>query len=291
MSAQPPPPDDVTDLLPKKPVAWGAIAIGIALILAAVGAFWLYSTIEQRGLSVRGDGHIVVLPDGSTWVALLDGSLIRATAESAQRLGARTGPCTEVAGSLLGRELELERLTCTPGQPLLRRIGERLQRMNLRFGYWDQTLEHTPEDDLEPHLRTIEVVASMVDKRFDADAPQLLALYTPLFAESLAEARQGKLPPPVLIQVKRNDFLIKRLARPEVAVLLARDRFILGAAAVKGGWLVRTVEIAADGPLSFERLLEAPEEAPWPTALVQRTIRASRFLPSTPVGIPPPARP
>lgn len=283
--AQPPPADDdVAKLLPKANVPWGAIFIGLVLALAGGAAIWLYANLDQRGLSVRGEGHVVVTPKAGAWALLQDGTLVRITKASADKLALRTGPCLTIEGALLGRELEVETATCAGGEPVLRRVGERLQRLGLKYGYWPEGLEKKG-DTLEPFLGTPEIVAAMVDPRL-VD-PQLLWVYAPLFPETVREARLEGLPPPVVIQVKRNDFFVRRFSRTELAEFLQRPSFVFGAASAKGGWLVRTVEIGAPELPPIERLLVSPEEEPWPRALVDNPVKVSRRTPSGAVEPPP----
>lgn len=280
-----PPDDDIADLLPKRKTSKGVIFIAAFVVLALTAVVWLYVKLGQRGLSVRGEGHLVVTEKAGTWAALLDGTLVRVTPDSARKLALRSGPCKSIEGALAEHELDIEIAECAGGEPLLRRVGERMQRMGLKFGYWPETIERKA-DTLEPHLGTPEIMASMIDPRFTE--PQLLTIYTPLFPETIREARALGLPPPVIIQVKRNDFFIRRLTRTELAAFLSRERFILGAAASKGGWLVRTVEIGGPELPPIERLLMAPGEDPWPRLLQANPVRASFRPPPGSPGEPPP---
>lgn len=264
--------DDVRQLLPRRRVPWSAVFIACALLGAVGFAAWLYARVEQRGLSLRGPGHLVRLPDGEVWAFFLnDGTLVRVTAESASKAGVVTGRCTRLQGALEGRDYVLDAAECQPGG-LQDVVVERMRRAGLTFGYWDKALASQGET-LDAALETVEIYASMIDPR--ADAPQLVALYRPLFADVLPAARRRGLPPPVFISVPRNDLSIVRVTRSELTALMQLPAFVFAGAAPAGGWIVRRVERAADGHGSLERLLVAPTEAPWPTRLAAPTLRVA----------------
>lgn len=275
------PADDLAAVHPRRSKAPWIIAL--VLLAAAGGTMGLYALIEQRGLSLKGAGHLLVLPaeQGGAWAMYLDGTLLQVTAASVQRLGARTGPCEAINGSLQGDLLDLESLECTPG-PLQKRLGDRLKWMGLKFAYWDRSVPFTG-DTLEADLQTPEIVAAMVDPR--PDSPQLVPLYSALFPPTLAAQRvAGRLPVPLLLHVKRDDLQIRRLTRTELSQFLARPRYRLAGAAVSGGWIVRTIDIDPTASVTLERLLLAPEEAPWPELLQQPTLRVSRRTPLPSAG-------
>jgi len=243
------------------------------LALACAGVFALYLQMEQRGPSVGGAGHVLVLPDRpETWVFLADGALLLATPQSARARGLATGPCTSIAGYLKDDAMEVQEAACTPG-PLLHGFTERLKLMALKPGYWGPDLE--PAGDApEPCLHTLELMASMTDPRFDE--PQMVPLWRELMPGMLAKAAAaGPLPPPLVVHVKRNDFLSRRLMRSELERFLARGRFsLMGAASKKGGWLVRDLVVDAGAPDPVTRLLVSPAEAPWDRLLSAPAVRA-----------------
>lgn len=264
--------DEVAWTPPRRRIPWAMVTF-VALVV--VGALAAYVLVEQRGPSVRGAGHVVVLQKAGAWAFLLDGTLLPITAESAARLQVRTAPCDRISGTLEGEWLELDALDCRPGDSIQTQIGERLRRLSLRFAYWDPAIESVGQT-LEPHLEALEVVASMVDPRLDA--PQLVPLYAPLFPGAVGRARQAGTPPPVIVQVKRHDFVQRRMGRTELASFLSQPRFVLAAGASKaGGWLTREVVLDTDidGVASFVRLLVSPLEAPWPQLLQAPVIRVS----------------
>lgn len=270
--------DDVKALLPRRRVPWGGVAIAAVLVGAVVLAVSLYARFEQRGLSLRGPGHLVVLTSGDTWAFFLsDGSLVRVTAQSARALGASTGRCARLAGSLQGHDLALDVAECEGGG-LQDIVVERMRRMGLRFGYWADNLESGGER-LDGVLHTVEIYASLIEPR--ADAPQLVPLYRPLFPEVLPAARRDGLPAPVFISVRPDDLAIVRVTRSELVALLALPEFVFAGAAAKGGWIVRTVRRAADGEGALSRLLVAPTEPPWPTRLAATTLRVAPIEPAS----------
>lgn len=260
----------------------GAVGLGAAALSLAA---WF--AVDQRGMSVRGIGHVLRLDaEGAGWVLLQNGSLFATTEESARRFGLRTGPCRRLTGSMRGFLLDLEEADCEPG-PLARPVGERLRAMRLRVAYWPEELVPSG-DELEPHLGTFEVYASMVDRH--APAPQLVALYTEPYPGAVARARAaGALPPPVILHAQANAFAGRRAGAPEVAEILSRERFILAGAAVRGGWLVRTVLLGDDGPAPVERLLSWPDSEPWPELLRSPTLQLRRPGAAPPRGEAPSA--
>ncbi len=255
----------------------------LAFVALAAAAFslWLYGHFRQRGLAMHGQGHLVVLPAsrGGAWALFLDGTLVQLTPQSVQHLHAKTGPCEEIAGSLLGERLDLESLHCAPGS-LQHLVGERLRWMGLKFEYFDKAEKFTG-DTLERFLETPEVVASMLDPR--PEWPQLIPLYTPLFPAALARARlSGRLPVPLLIEVHRDDLQIRRMTRTVLSEFLSRPTYHLAAGADRGGWIVRTlvVDPAASGDL--EDLLLDPTAPPWPERLKATTVHVARRTPLPP---------
>lgn len=259
--------------LPSRGGAWiwlvASIAVGLALIA--------YRLVDQKGVSVLGRGHVVVLPDGAgTWVFLSDGSVIEAVPESATFLGLATGACARFRGWVREKQLVVEEAECVPGS-LLRPVMERMRELRLQPEYWADTLpaeSATPE----PHLATLELYASLVDRRFDD--PQIVPLYRELFPGRLARLREeGRTGKPTVFHVKRNDFVGRRLLRTELAHFLgedgpvARHGFHLAGAAAEGGWLVRDVSYDPQGKGPVERLLVAPVEAPWPELLASPNLR------------------
>lgn len=271
ISQQPPEGDeDVRALLPRRRVSWAAVFIACALVGAIGLAAWLYSRIDQRGLSLRGPGHLVRLDNGEVWAFFLnDGTLVRVTPDSADRAGVVTGRCTRLVGALEGRDYVLDQAQCEPGG-LQDVVVERMRRAGLKFGYWADGLESQGET-LDASLETVEIYASMIDPR--ADAPQLVALYRPLFGDVLPAARRRGLPPPVFISVARNDLSIVRVTRSELTSLMQLPAFVFAGAAPAGGWLVRRLERAEGAEGSLERLLVAPIEPPWPERLAAPTLR------------------
>lgn len=269
---QPPDDEDVRQLLPRRRVPWSAVFLLCALAGAVGFAVWLYGRMEQRGLSLRGPGHLVRLDNGEIWAFFLnDGTVVRVTAESAAKAGVGTGRCTRLQGALDGRDYVLDVAECQPGG-LQDVVVERMRRAGLTFGYWAEGLTSQGET-LDAALETVEIYASMIDPR--ADAPQLVALYRPLFADVLPAARRRGLPPPVFISVRRNDLAILRVTRSELGSLMALPRFVFAGAAPAGGWIVREVVRAEDGDGDPGRLLVAPTEAPWPTRLAEPTLRVA----------------
>jgi hypothetical protein len=255
-------------------------------LLAAVGAGWLYTQFEQKGLTIRGKGHLVVLPpeQGGAWAMLVEGTLLAVTPQSVQRLGLQTGPCEELFGSLEDERLDLESVQCTPGAPLQPRIGERIRFTGLRFAHWDKSIPFGG-DTLEPYLKTPEVMGAMVDTR--PVAPQIIPLYSPLFPRTLAEARRsGRLPAPLVLHMRRDDLQIVRLTRTDLGLFLDRPRlFVAGGASAEGGWIVRPVVLDAAAPASIDSLLLDPRAAPWPEQLRGAEIHAAphaRLAPAAP---------
>jgi hypothetical protein len=272
--------EDIRLLLPKRPSPLKVVLpiVGLVALIAVVAA--VYRNMPERGASMGGEGYIIVRKDGSTWVMLnAGGTALPATPDSAAHVHAQTGPCTHIEGGLKdpsATQFEIDQLTCDPGKPLVPTIITRLRWMGATFGYWADGLKPNG-DDLEPYLReTPEVVAAIIDPR--AGNPQMIPLYPPLNPESVAAARQAGAPP-VIISIKRNDLLIMRYRMGALVDFLARDRFIFAGAAGTGGWLVRELVVASDGTPSLERLLVAPEEAPWPDRLRERTVRVARREP------------
>lgn len=272
---------------PQKPALWPWF-VGIAVLAASV---WAYTQSTQKGVTVRGDGHVLVLPGHErAWLFLLDGSVALASAESTKRLGLATGPCARLEGALGERTVELEVATCTPG-PLQRTIGERLKRASMKFGYWAKGIENAGET-LEPVLQTPELYAAVIDPR--VDEPQLVPLYFELWPGLYAEAREAGGPPPTLIHVQRNDLLIRRLSRSQLRAFFDLERFHLAGGAVAGGWLVREVVLQPAGTAPpVERLLVAPEEPPYDTLLRSSPVRVSRRagLDAVPAAVPAPSAP
>lgn len=268
--------DEIRALLPKKRFPIVPVLASLGLAAAIAGILVLYDRLPQRGTTLTGDGYVVVLPDGAAWVMLTQGASVRVSPESVRRLGLRTGPCDRIEGALIDPVLQigLDKVSCHPGDPLLPKVASRLHWMGAKFGYWgdgvrpigdniEAALEHTPE-----------VVAAMIDPR--ADDPQIIPLYPPLFPASLQAARRGGLPPPLIISIGRNDLLLNRLRRNELADFLHRADFVFAGAAVSGGWVVRDLMVTGDGTPSLERLLVAPDESPWPQLMSGRTLRLSR---------------
>lgn len=271
----PPPSDDVYRPRPAKVPLW-LIALGFAALL---GAGWLYTQFDQKGLTIRSKGHLLVLPpeQGGAWALLVEGTLLKLGDQSVQKLGLKTGPCEDMIGSIEGDLLELETVQCSPGAPLQPAIGERIRFSGLKFAHWDKAIVFSG-DTLEPYLQTPEIMASMIDPR--ATAPQILPLYNPLFPRQLAEwRRKGSLPPPLVFHVRRDDLQIVRLTRPELALFLNRTRIHVAGGAAEGGWLVRPVTLADDAAASIESLLLDPKAAPWPDQLQNKEIRARRTTP------------
>jgi hypothetical protein len=273
----PPPPDDVYRPRPAKVPLW-LVVLGVA---AAIGAAWLYTQFDQKGLTIRSKGHLVVLPagQGGAWALLVEGTLLEVGDASVRRLALKTGPCEDLIGSIEGDRLELETAQCSPGAPLQPAIGERIRFSGLKFAHWDKGIPFAG-DTLEPHLQTPEVMAAMIDPR--ATAPQLVPLYSPLFPRTLAEARRnGTLPPPLVFHARRDDLQIVRLTRSDLALFLHRPRLRIAGGAAEGGWLVREVTIADDAPAAatVESLLMDPKAAPWPELLKNKAVRVRRTTP------------
>jgi hypothetical protein len=268
--------EELRALIPKRRLPVVPIVMALFVLAGAIGVLVLYDHLPQRGLTISGEGYIIVPPGADAWVLLAQGTLVQASSESVNRLHARTGPCHLIQGSMLDPlpQLELEHLECTPGAPLVPAVVTRLHWLGAKFGYWADGVE-PHGDSLEAALeRSPEVVAAMIDPR--ANDPQILPLYTPLYPASLQAARRKGLPPPVLISVRRNDLLIVRLREKELADFLQRDALVFAGAAAAGGWLVRDVMITPEGAPTLERLLVAPEEPPWPALMKDRTLRVSR---------------
>jgi hypothetical protein len=272
--------EELRDLLPKQPGPLRPL-LGIAAVaLLVFGVVEVYRRMPERGASLGGDGYLVVRPDGTAWVMLNTGGALLATRESVARLHLQTGPCDHIEGGMLtpeADEMEIEKADCKPSAPLLPVLTTRMHYVGAKFGYWADGLKPAG-DDLETPLRqTPEVIAAVIDPR--ADFPQLIPLYAPVFPASLERARKAGLPPPVLVSIRRNDLLINRYRLAPLVDFLHRDRFVFAGAAVTGGWLVRDLVITPDGTPSLERLLVAPEEAPWPERLGERTVRVARREP------------
>ncbi len=273
--------DDLPPLnLPKrKSLPWGPILV----VLVSVGAaLLLYMSIDQKGPSLRGSGHVVVLPEaqGGTWALMIDGAAVKLSPASVARLNPRSGPCESISGSLEGEELDAEELLCTPG-PVQKAIGDRLRRANLKFAYWDASLPFDGET-LEPYLQTPEVIGAMLDTR--TENPQLIPLYWPLYPHSLAVLRlSGKLPPPLMLAVKRDDLQLRRIGRLEATQFFSRPLFHLAGGASQGGWLVRTLEMVDDGAPPAAKLLLEPTASPWPELLREKRLKVAR-----PKLMPPP---
>ncbi len=273
-------PDDFDDEtlagLKRSRLPW---VLALFALLAGLFIVWLYGHEKQRGVTIEGQGHLVVLPQGSrwAWALLLNGTLVQLTPGSVARFHPTTGPCDWIEGTLEGERLRLEELRCAPGS-LQSRIGERMHWMGLEYEWFDPE-ERFSGDTLEPVLETPEVIASMLDRRHPR-WPQLVPLYQPLFPDALARARlRGTLPVPLIIEVGRNDLLLRRMTREDETAFLSRPRFHLAAGAAAGGWIVRTlvVDPAATGDL--EDLLVDPTAPPWPDLLRQRTVRVARRTP------------
>jgi hypothetical protein len=247
------------------------LVTGLAVVF--VGIVYLYKHIEQRGISIGGGGHIAVMPNGDVWAFFLDGGQVRVSPESAKRLGAQTGPCTRIDGALKDDTsvYDVDLLDCSPGKSVVPKVVERLQTLGLKFGYWP--LEATGQTLAEAAV-TPEIVGAMIDPR--TEDPQLVRLYNPLFAETIPASRKGGGPPPLIIQVDRNDFVTNRLDRDKLAAFLDRPRFTLAGSGQQGGWIVRQVEVAPDGTPTLERLLVNPLADPWPNLLRAPTLRVSR---------------
>lgn len=273
MDPQPPSAADETFRpVRKSRVPWLIVIVGV---LAAAFAVWLYLQLDQKGLTIRGPGHLVVLPyeKGGAWALFADGGLIELTQASVARLKPASGPCELIEGTVADERLELDTLTCTPG-PLQKSIGDRIRWMGLKFAYWDRSLPFSG-DTLEPYLQTPEVIASMVDSR--PIAPQLVPMFNAFFPSTLAEARRsGRLPPPLVLHTQRDDLKIVRMTRPELALFLARPKFFFAGGAAEGGWLVRTVELDPGAPAAIEDLLLTPAAAPWPEMLKNKVVRVQK---------------
>lgn len=264
--------EDVSHLLPRRRVQWPLVVIFFVLVVAVVFSAWLYSRFEQRGPSLRGPGHLVKLDSGGVWAFFTnDGTLVRVTPESAQALNVTTGRCSRLDGWLQGTDCVLEEAECEEGG-LQDAVVERMRRLGLRFGYWAEGLE-SRGDTLEDVLETVEVYASMIQPQ--ANDPQLVPLFRPLFADVLPAARREGLPPPVFISVRRNDLAIVRVTRNELAGLMALPVHVFAGAAKKGGWVVRSVVAASDGDGELAHLLIDPTRTPWPERLRERVVRVA----------------
>jgi hypothetical protein len=276
----PPPPDDVYRPRPAKVPLW----LVVIAVFAAIGVGWLYTQVDQKGLTIRAKGHLLVLPadQGGAWALLVEGTLLKVGDESVRRLRLETGPCDDMIGSIEGELLELDSVQCSPGAPLQPAIGERIRFSGLKFSHWDKSIPFAG-DTLEPYLRTPEVMAAMIDHR--ATAPQLVPLYNPLFPRALAELRRkGALPPPLVFHVRRDDLQLVRVTRSELSLFLNRSRLFVAGGAVEGGWLVRPVTIDDAAPATVESLLLDPRADPWPDLLKNKEVLARR-------ATPPPAAP
>lgn len=258
---------------PRMSGAWIWMVVGIAFGLSLVA----YRLVPQRGTSVLGRGHVLVDQAGAgTWVFLSDGSMIEVVPETVAELGLTTGACSMLRGWIQEKRLVLEQADCVPGS-LLRPVMERVRELRLTIEYWGDELE-PEEGSPEPYLDTVELYASMVDRRFEH--PQLVPLYRELFPGRLGQLRQeGVTGKPMILHVRRNDFVGRRLNRAGLDTFLgpegpvARHGFFLAGAAAKGGWLVREVVYEPNGPGPVERLLVAPVEAPWPELLESSPVR------------------
>lgn len=267
----PPPADDVEFLLPRRKVPWAGLVIGVVFVLSVIAAITLYNLLGERGPSIRGKAHVVAFEQGGVWLFLEDGASIRVTDESVQRLGLKTALCTNVEGHIAGNLIELELAECAPGR-LVDALIARMRKMNVRFGYWPEGLVPEGADALEPRLATVELYGAMIDQRFPD--PQLVRFWAPLFPETVLAARPA-LPPPVVISIKRNDFITLRVTRPELASLLALPRLVFAGAATKGGWLVRTIELDPGAAVDVRSLLVEPDRDPWRELLRAPIVRAS----------------
>lgn len=268
--------EELKALIPKRRLPITSILIVLVVLVGVMGTLYLYDHTEHLGVTVSGQGYIIVPPGADAWVLLAQGTLVQASSDSVKELHAATGPCSLIQGSMMDPlpVLKLEKLECEPGKPLVPAVVTRLHWLGAKFGYWGDSVERHG-DSLETALQqTPEVVAAMIDPR--ASDPQIIPLYTPIYPASLQAARQKGLPPPVLISIRRNDLLIGRLREKELADFLHRDRLVFAGAAVRGDWLVRDVMITPDGTPALERLLVAPEESPWPELMKDRTLRVSR---------------
>jgi hypothetical protein len=248
--------------------------IGAGLLVVLMGTFYLYQHVEQRGISIRGEGHIAVLPNGDTWLFFLNGALVKATPESAKRFNAKPGPCSNIDGSMKGELpiFQIDELECTPGASIVPRLTARMQEMGLAFGYWPKELEYSGQS-LVDVSNTLEIVLSMMDER--ATEPQLVPLYDPLFPLTVRSAR-AHAPPPLIINVERNDLVTNRFGRDELESFLEQPAFVLAGAAQKGGWLVRSLQVTPGGAEWLERLLIAPTEEPWPKLLRDPIVHVAR---------------
>lgn len=247
--------------------------VGGMLALVLVGIGYLYTQVPQRGLSLGGAGHITVLPNGETWVFFLDGAQVRATPETARRVGAQSGPCSRIDGALKedGPLFEIDALDCTPGKSVVPRITERMGYLGLRFGYWP--MESTGQSLAEAAL-TSEIVAAMIDPR--TDNPQIVPLYNVLFPQVLSEIRAPGGTPPLIIHVDRHDLVTNRMDREQLGAFLQRPQFILAGAGTQGGWLIRTVKVDPKGVSTLESLLVNPAAEPWTTELRNTTLSVGR---------------
>lgn len=252
--------------------AWIWVVMGFALGMAYVA----YRLVPQKGTPVVGRGHVVTLPETGTWVFLSDGTMVEAKSAGEEGPELFTGACTALRGWLDNKILWVEQAECEPGG-LLRPVMERVRELRLKPAYWDDSLAQetvSPED----WLGTLELYASMADRRFDN--PQVLPLYRELFPGKLAELRaQGLTGKPMVFHVQRDDFVGRRLRRDELELLFAPEGVAeqqglgLAGAAVMGGWLVRDLELNEDAPAPLERLLFSPLEDPWPELLAQPKLK------------------
>jgi hypothetical protein len=259
---------------PKFPLVPLLAVLGFLVLLVVV--IEIYEHVPQKGVTLEGEGYLVVTPTGETWALFNTGAVAQVAPESAAQHKVRPGPCKKLTGSMQDPlpVFELDELDCQPGEKLLPSLVARLKWMGLRFGYWADGLK-AEGDDLNHYLeQTPEVVAALIDPR--ADDPQVIPMYMPLAPLSLQAARKRGLPPPVLVSVKRNDLLVNRYRKGALMEFLDRSSFIFAGASPAGGWLVRELLVAPDGTPSLERLLVAPEEAPWPERMKEHTIRVAR---------------
>lgn len=263
--------DDVSRLLPRRRVPWGLVVSLLTVVFATALSVFLYGKMEQKGLSLRGPGHVVLFESGDAWAFFAnDGVVAPVAARSVGAFGVQaSGRCERIDGWLSHRELVVESATCVEGG-LQDAVVARMRMLGLRFGYWPENIVSDGET-LDEVLRTVEVYAAFIQP--DARAPQLVALFKPLFPDVLPVARNAGLPPPVFISTRRNDLSIVRVTRSELAQLAALPSFVFAGAAVEGGWVVRRLEREAGGEGDLGRLLLAPAEPPWRTRLEERILK------------------
>lgn len=256
---------------PERPlVQW---IIGGVLVLVLIGIGFLYSRIEQRGLTIRGRSHLFVQPSGAAWAFFVDGSQVKVSPESAKKHQLASGPCDEIVGSLREKEplFDIDTLSCSPGQSVAPRVIERIAALGLDFGYWKIESE---KQSLADTALTTELVAAIIDPR--ADDPQITPLYGVMFPEWLAEARAEGSPPPLIIHVDRNDAVKDRFDRERLEAFLKRPQFMLAGGGAKGGWVIRTLTLVPTGTLTIDSLLVDPNVEPWPTELRKPTLFLAR---------------